>query len=295
LTKPKILCLDDEPDILTALQRALKDDFEVLIAERADEALAIASKNPDCSIVLTDYAMPEMDGLQFLRQVRNILPFATRAILSAQIDLSAVSEAINAGDIHKFFMKPWENEYLKIQMLVAHKLTSTLWLSINDPVTELHNHRFFQERLEFEFKLALEKNLSLGAMMVDVDNFKSFNDRFGHPEGDQLLKALGKKIQELSPANAHACRYGGEEFGIILPDSRPDQAFEMAEALRKSIEHTGFAGLTAGPSYVTVSVGVACFPAHSKTREELILAADRALYQAKRQGRNQCVLASAKE
>jgi diguanylate cyclase (GGDEF)-like protein len=292
LTKPKLLCLDDEPDILSSLSRVLRDDFEVITAERTDHALKLAGEHPDCSIVLTDYAMPEMDGLQFLRQVRHILPFATRAILSAQIDLNAVSDAINSGAIHKFFMKPWENEYLKIQMLVAHKLTSTLWLSINDPVTELHNHRFFQERLDMEFKVALEKNLSVSVMMIDVDNFKNFNDRFGHPEGDQLLKSLAKTIQKFS-TGGYACRYGGEEFALIFPNQLPAQSFELAEALRSSIENTP-TGLTSGKGYVTVSIGVANFPAHAKSKEDLILAADRALYQAKRQGRNQTVVASAK-
>lgn len=293
--KPKILCLDDEPDILSALGRALRDEFEVLTATRTDEALSLAASNPDCAIILTDYAMPEMDGIQFLRQVRNILPFSVRAILSAQIDLTAVSEAINAGDIHKFFMKPWENEYLKIQMLVALKHQSTLWLSINDPVTGLHNHRFFQERLQTEIDMALDRNQSLGVMMIDVDNFKSFNDRFGHPDGDKLLKALAGRFQSFIPSNAHACRYGGEEFGIILPNTSAAQALEWAESLRQAVEQSPVPGLSTGPSYVTISIGIACYPAHAKAKHELILAADRALYQAKRQGRNQCVLASTRE
>lgn len=292
--KPKILCVDDEPHVLDALTRTLREDFNVLTANGASEALSVASENPDCSIVMTDYAMPGMDGIQFLRKVKSVLPFATRAILSAQIDLGRVSEAINASDIHRFFLKPWENEVLKIQMLETLKLQSALWLSLNDPVTGLHNHRFFQEQLEYELEAATQDCSYLSLMMLDVDHFKSFNDRFGHPEGDRLLKAIAEKTFALTPSSSFCCRYGGEEFAILLPKTTAEGAFEIAENLRRGIERSPVPGLSTGPTYVTVSIGVACFPAHAVSCEELIQAADRALYQAKRQGRNQSVLSSNK-
>jgi diguanylate cyclase (GGDEF)-like protein len=294
LLKPKILCLDDEPGILAALDRTLRDEFEVLTSKNPKEALLLAQLHADCSVILTDYKMPEMNGIEFLRQVQNILPFATRAILSAEIDLFKVSEAINTSVIHKFFMKPWENEYLKIQMLAAHKMHATIWLSTNDSVTDLHNHRFFQERLTAEVALAVANQGTLGLLMIDVDHFKTFNDRFGHPEGDKLLRALSTKLRQFTPAHAFACRYGGEEFGIILPGTSPEELMITAEAIRKTVELEPVPGLTTRTCYVTVSIGAACLPSHASTKEELIRVADRALFQAKRQGRNQSVSASPK-
>ena len=123
---PKILCVDDEPSILQSLERLFKNRFSVLTCESASEALDILRAHPDCAVVLSDYRMPDLNGIELLRQVRIEHPLMSRAILSGQIDLAQVSDAINNQDIHKFFLKPWENEYLTLQMIEALHLHRTL-------------------------------------------------------------------------------------------------------------------------------------------------------------------------
>ena len=115
--RPQILCVDDEPSILQALERLLKDRFEVFTASSVSSASDLLQQNPKTAVVLSDYRMPDANGVEFLRQVRVLYPHTARAILSGQIDLHQVSEALNSADIHKFFLKPWENDYLLVQML----------------------------------------------------------------------------------------------------------------------------------------------------------------------------------
>jgi two-component system, cell cycle response regulator len=296
---PKILCVDDEPSILHSLERLLRDRFQVLTAESGKHGLTTLREHPDCAIVLSDYRMPDMTGVEFLRQVRVLYPQTSRAILSGQIDLQSVSDALNAADIHKFFLKPWENEYLVLQMLEAVQLHHTLTekahfehLSITDPITQLTNHRFFQDRLRLNVEQARGTKEGVGLVMFDVDNFKMFNDRFGHPEGDRLLFAVASTLKKLAGEAGTVSRYGGEEFAMILPGMNEADALALTERVRAHFERTSFTGLSARQSYVTISAGLAVFPVHAGDAKALIEAADRALYAAKRQGRNQVVVAS---
>jgi diguanylate cyclase (GGDEF)-like protein len=298
---PKILCVDDEPSILQALERLFKDQFQVLTSTSAQEAFNTLKNHSDCAVVLSDYRMPEMNGVDFLREVRRLYPLTSRAILSGQIDLAKVSEAINRSDIHKFFLKPWENDYLSVQMMEALQLHRTLrekahfeHLSVTDPVTQVTNHRFFQDQLRRELH-KVEDGGALTLVLFDVDHFKAFNDRFGHPEGDRLLFSVAKTLEKLVNGAGHVSRYGGEEFTLILPGRSRAQGLEFAERVRQHFERTPFPGLSSSPSYITVSAGLATFPEHGRGASELIENADRALYKAKRQGRNQVAVATGKK
>lgn len=299
-TLPKILCVDDEPGLLQSLERLLKGSFQVLTATSASEGLGILRQHEDCAIVVSDYRMPEMNGVEFLRQVRVLYPRTSRAILSGQIDLQQVSDALNASDIHKFFLKPWENDYLLVQMAEAVQMHYTLTekahfehLSITDPVTQLTNHRFFQAELrrQMEQARALKQNVSL--VIFDVDHFKTFNDRFGHPEGDRLLFSIAGQLKRLMGDHGLVSRYGGEEFTAILPNVPLAVAKQSAEKIRAHFENTPFSGLSSSPTYITLSGGLACFPEHGDTANAIIECADRAMYQAKRQGRNQIATSKA--
>jgi diguanylate cyclase (GGDEF)-like protein len=294
---PKILCVDDEPSILQSLERLLKSHFQVLTSPSAMAAFEVLKEHSDCAIVLSDYRMPEKNGVEFLREVRALYPMTARAILSGQIDLQQVSDAINNSDIHKFFLKPWENEYLTVQMMEALQLHRTLrekahyeHLAVTDPVTQVSNHRFFQDQLRRELHNAKD-NLAL--VLFDVDHFKAFNDRFGHPEGDRLLFSVAKNLEKLCNGQGYVSRYGGEEFTLILPGFTRESGWAFAEKVRAHFEHNAFTGLTSSPSYITISAGLAVFPEHGSSPNDLIENADRALYQAKRQGRNQVAVASA--
>jgi diguanylate cyclase (GGDEF)-like protein len=299
VNRPKLLCVDDEAAILQSLDRIFKNHFEVLTAEGPDQALNLLRENLDCAIVLSDYRMPGMNGVEFLRHVRTIAPLTSRAILSGQIDLAQISGAINSGDIHKFFLKPWENDYLALQMQEALQMHRTLrekahyeQLAITDPITQLTNHRFFQDQIRLEITKATDAQSPLSLIIVDVDHFKGFNDRFGHPEGDRLLFKVANFLQELIRNRGFVSRYGGEEFTVILPGFETLEAEKIANEIRAKFERTSLAGPTSSPAFVTVSSGLASFPEHGANASELIEAADKALYQAKRQGRNQVAIAA---
>jgi diguanylate cyclase (GGDEF)-like protein len=296
---PKILCVDDEPSILQSLERLLKNRFEIFTALSAPEGLNVLRSHTDTAIVLSDFRMPEMTGIEFLKQVRVLYPKTSRAILSGQIDLQQVSEALNNSDIHKFFLKPWENEYLLLQMSEAVQMHRTLqekahfeFLSITDPITQLTNHRYFQDQLRLQLENARGTGGTVGLVIFDVDHFKAFNDRFGHPEGDRLLFAVAHQLKKLTGERGMVSRYGGEEFTLILPGMKAEESLKFADSIRLHFEKTPFTGLTSSASYITLSGGMACFPTQGKEASDLIESADRALYQAKRQGRNQVVAAA---
>lgn len=156
-------------------------------------------------------------------------------------------------------------------------------LSTTDALTTLNNRRRFDEILDEEFRRSLRYNRqSLTMMMLDVDHFKRFNDEHGHDQGDRVLQALGALMHEEFREVDHPCRYGGEEFCVILPNTDYSNASVIAERFRKRVEDMVVDGLK-----VTVSIGAAIYPGVGKSAEDLVKQADNALYQAKRAGRNQ--------
>jgi len=157
-----------------------------------------------------------------------------------------------------------------------------------DGVTELYNHRYFQERLSAEIDRANRYNRTLTVMMLDLDHFKAFNDAWGHQEGDKLLKWFAQVCMTCVRNIDVLARYGGEEFVVILPETGTTEAMVVAERIREITESQSV--VVFGENHgVTVSVGVATFPEHAQSRHALILSADAALYSAKHKGRNRCV------
>ncbi len=160
-----------------------------------------------------------------------------------------------------------------------------------DLVSGLANRRAFQSRLEFEWKKALQSNAQLSVLMIDVDHFKLFNDTYGHPEGDACLSRIGEVLATIADSYAgFAARYGGEEFCLLLPNSNPEHAAQVAEGVRAKVEGLTIPHITGACKTVTVSVGVATItPGDAQPQDDLIEAADAALYAAKRRGRNAVV------
>jgi diguanylate cyclase (GGDEF)-like protein len=174
------------------------------------------------------------------------------------------------------------------------KLRSTLKeLSIHDPLTGLHNRRYMEEALELELRRAERKALCVGLIMLDIDRFKEFNDGFGHAAGDELLRSLGAAMREQLRAGDVACRYGGEEFLLILPEAGLEVTTRRAEQLRQHVKQMTVSHLDKPLGPVTISLGVAVYPDHGREPGELIKSADAALYRAKAEGRNRVVSAAA--
>jgi diguanylate cyclase (GGDEF)-like protein len=164
--------------------------------------------------------------------------------------------------------------------------------SIRDPLTGLYNRRYLEESLAREVARCGRRNLPLAVMMLDIDHFKRFNDTHGHDGGDALLAQFAALLQTHCRTEDIACRFGGEEFTVILPEVAPDTAAVRAEQIRAAVENLRVAHLKSQLSPVTVSIGLASYPRDGATGEEVLRAADVALYRAKHEGRNRFAVAA---
>jgi diguanylate cyclase (GGDEF)-like protein len=172
------------------------------------------------------------------------------------------------------------------------KLRETLQeQSIRDPLTGLYNRRYMEEFLNGEIHRAIRKQLPLGMIMVDVDHFKRFNDNFGHEAGDMVLRKLGRFLQKSIRNSDIACRYGGEEFILILPEADLENSVQRARQINQEIRQLEILHHGQVLDRITTSMWVACFPTNGSTFEEVIRSADAALYLAKKQGRDRVEVA----
>jgi len=164
-------------------------------------------------------------------------------------------------------------------------------LAITDVLTGLRTRRYFEAQLLPELAKARRTGGSLAVLIADVDHFKSVNDRYGHPVGDEVLIEIGKRLRSAIRSGDHLARYGGEEFAILIRDATPDEPAVIAERLRQQVADRPI--VVSGDTWIaaTISVGTASYPMHGTTPMELFVAADRALYSAKAQGRDRVVLA----
>ncbi|NJO15979.1 MAG: diguanylate cyclase [Thioploca sp.] len=164
--------------------------------------------------------------------------------------------------------------------------------STRDPLTGLYNRRYLEETLEREFHRAQRHNQTVGVIMVDIDYFKQFNDQFGHDAGDVVLQQLGQFLNEHIRKGDIACRYGGEEFTLILPGAALEVVHTRAKVLNTKVKKLSVQHRNQDLGVITLSIGVACFPQHGSTAEDVLHAADVALYHAKAQGRDQAIVAN---
>jgi len=158
--------------------------------------------------------------------------------------------------------------------------------SIRDPLTRLFNRRFLEESFERELQLAGRKKQSIAVLFLDLDHFKTFNDTFGHDAGDLVLQSLADLFRNFFRATDICCRYGGEEFAILLPESTSQDAAIRANALRSEVKSLRLQYKKQSLGQLTLSVGVAAFPQHGSTSEELLKIADQCLYESKAHGRD---------
>jgi diguanylate cyclase (GGDEF)-like protein len=194
-----------------------------------------------------------------------------------------------------------EQEVLERTRELSAAVAELEQLALRDGLTGLYNHRYFQEYLDMELSRARRHAHALSLLFIDVDQFKLYNDRHGHPAGDRLLRRLSDLLiggrESGTPVGKRksdvVARYGGEEFVMVLPETELAGAAIKAERLRAAIAGQPFEHAAEQPNgCVSVSIGVATFPLHAAERQGLIDAADRALYRAKHEGRNRVCAAS---
>ena len=181
-----------------------------------------------------------------------------------------------------------QNRFFREKVIEADGLVN------QDGLTGLYNHRYFQETLSNELLKSQRFNHAVSLLLVDVDHFKKINDRYGHPQGDAVLREISQILRKTIRAYDAPARYGGEEFAVVLPHADQGQALQVAERVRKAVLAHAFPGRTARETLkATVSIGVASSPVNAKTKAELIDRADQALYLAKSEGRNRACLSLA--
>ncbi|MFQ5877376.1 MAG: diguanylate cyclase [Acidobacteriota bacterium] len=304
----KILVADDLEDNLGLLREWLSSqDYYVRCARDGREALEIAREDPP-DLILVDKVMPVVDGLSVARELKKEERFATVPIivLTGRFDTqrSSIFDETGADDL---IMKPFTFEEVDTRvrtMLKKREVFRALAraneelrranqrmsrLVLVDAKTQLHNYRYFMEHLEDEMKRSQRYGVPLTLLMLDIDHFKSVNDRHGHVVGDDVLKEFGQIMRRTARETDSIARYGGEEFTILMTHTTAAQGRRLADRVRRATEAHRFAdGQSRRTVAITVSVGVATYPTNDRVRlpQELVKAADDALYAAKRGGRN---------
>lgn len=287
--KGKVLIVDDAPDTLAILQKLLQfEGYEVILASTGEEGVMKAeTEKPE--VILMDINLPGIDGNEALRRIRKTNPLQSVVMLTAFATVDNAIQALKEGAAD-FIKKPFENEHLvhivnqcleKYHTLKEkEKLEEEVRrLSITDDLTGLFNHRHFFKTLEAELVRRKRQNTSLSLLMFDVDNFKRYNDLFGHLEGDKVLRRIGEVVRHSIRANVDSgYRYGGDEFAVLLIGATIEQGLAIAERIRTSIEQAGF-------QKITVSIGLSEYRDQFDL-EGFVKSADDALYVAKHSGGN---------
>jgi diguanylate cyclase (GGDEF)-like protein len=316
-SRRRILIVDDSHAVRVALREALHGLPSVGdIVEAVDgiDALAQLARAP-ADLILTDITMPRLDGFKFLAAVRDNPRYRDVMVIM----LSSLGESVDKVrgltlGANDYVTKPFERAELLARvtvMLKMRELQEELQLKAaaleranrelerlanTDGLTGLPNRRSFFTRLEVEFHRSQRCGAPLSLLMLDIDHFKHFNDRHGHQVGDEALRAVGVALAGGVRSYDLAGRYGGEEFICLLPETLPGDALAVAERIRRHVSAIRVATAVGDDGRtevgMTVSIGIATWPeCPAEHHEQLVAAADKALYQAKADGRNRCVLA----
>jgi diguanylate cyclase (GGDEF)-like protein len=290
--KQTILIVDDERANLLALKKILSPDYVVSLAKSGKLALALVLENkPD--LVLLDILMPDMDGFEVLARLKD-------AEETTHIPVIFVTGLDNEQDEEKGFRlgavdyikKPFKGAIVKARvnthLQIVRQMHTIEELSMTDPLTGLPNRRRFDDHMQAEWKRAIRAKTPISFMMMDIDKFKTYNDTYGHPQGDRLLQATAKIfMSSIQRPGDLAARLGGEEFGLLLPETDLDGALHVAERIRAAIEANRVPTADGDMTTATISIGVVSLqPESSDTIPAFLTQADNNLYTAKETGRN---------
>ena len=277
-----IMVVDDDSEVAKALSRDLRALGDVQSFTRPADALN-ALRYEQFSVIVSDLNLGETNGLDLLAQCADLQPLAQRVLITAYADLADIFDSINQAKVNFIFSKPWEPEGLRRSVFAAVEANRILRenfelrkMAWTDGLTGLANHRYFWERLEGEYSRAQRFNRKMSLIMADVDDFKKINDQYGHPKGDEVLKAIGAALEKNKRTMDVVARYGGEEFAIILPEVDHERALEIAHRHLATVKSRTGVGL---------SLGVSTFPDDANSSTELLDHADKAMYLAKHSGK----------
>jgi len=294
----RILIAEDQAASALFLRRSLERmGHEVTVAVDGEEAWqALQAEAGAVPLLISDWMMPRLDGPELCRRVRAATgPGYTYVILlTAKNHKLDRLEGLRAG-ADDFLTKPPDPDELAVRLEIAGRILAVhqelarqnarlVELAAVDELTGVKNRRRFREDLQMHYALAARRDTPLSVVMIDVDHFKRYNDEFGHPAGDEVLRSVAGALRDGVRDHDVVARYGGEEFVVLLPSTGANDAVLASDRLRGQIE-----GLAARRP-LTASFGVACSGPEVPDAAGLIEAADQALYASKRDGRNRVTL-----
>jgi len=301
--KNSILIADDAVFSESSLSHILQQEYTLYTVKCGAECLEQARKvAPD--LILLDIVLPGMNGFDVIMELK-------RNALTQEIPVIIVTGLNNAEDEERGFLlgaadyisKPYTPAVVKLrvknQIQIVNQIRHIQTISATDELTGIGNRRYFYDQLELEWQRAMRNRKPLSFMMVDIDHFKPYNDTYGHLQGDRALKTVAQTIKiSLTRAIDRAARWGGEEFVVILPDTKLDGARTVGERIRNNVESLNVPLIDGTPTAITVSIGIHCIT--PGVDEDYSLSAfvsdtDKALYYAKDTGRNRVCAAEEAE
>jgi len=287
----RILIIESNKDDLERLKKKLnKEEYELIVAENGQKALSILEQEkPD--LLILDILLPDINGFEICRRIRKNEQHVNLPLLfhtdSNTIDDKLTGLEMGAAD---FLNKDSDERELLIRirnLLYAKKaIDKMIRLSVIDSLTNVYNRAYFQHRIKDEFERGKRYKRDFCCIIVGLDKFKRINERFGYVGGNRILKKAAEIIRSNIRGADILCRYGGDEFGWLLPETLLDDAYLAAERLRQFVV-TSDLGSETGPVSITISCGVSSFTSNTKGSEELFEQAVEALRKAKKEGRNQ--------
>jgi len=291
----RILVVDDEEDLRLTMADILQlNQLEVVTVASATGALEMLEKSA-FDLVLTDLVMPRMDGIALTKAIKEMGLDIPVIVMTGFGSIEHAVESMKAG-ASDFVTKPFTPDYvihiikrvLETRHLreIAQERDYYKELSDIDGLTGIGNYRYFNQMLQIEVERQKRHNRPLALMVIDIDDFKRFNDSYGHLVGDQVLVQIAFLLRRSIRGTDFVARYGGEEFMVILPEISEKEAIRVGERILSSIKDFKFRTpdeRTVGG--VTVTIGLSSFPEDTMDRLELITKADQALYQGKRAGK----------
>jgi two-component system, cell cycle response regulator len=303
--RPRVLLVDERASSQEAIGEMLRPVADLDVASDPQQGFFQAAEGDyDCVIVATDFSA--YDPLRLCSQLRSIerTRFLPIILVAEPGEEDRVLRGLELG-VNDYLTRPVDEQELiaRLRTQVKRKryndelrasVAQTIEMAVTDALTGLHNRRYLDSHLEVLFDRSRSRRRPLSVMITDIDRFKSINDAFGHDGGDAVLREFAARLRKNVRGIDLACRYGGEEFVVVMPDTEPAVAARVAERIRHEIEMAPFAvvGRPQGLK-VTVSIGVASLSAPDDTMAVLMKRADVALYEAKSSGRNRVVAKAA--
>ena len=297
----RILVIEDRAESVAWFASALTPAHEVSSADTFEEAL-VRVKGGDYDLIVVSLGMRSFDGLRLCSQLRS-LPEGRHVpilVVVSDGDRRKLTQALEMG-VNDYLTRPVDKNELVARVRtqlrkkryadrLRHNVQLSLEMAITDQLTGLHNRRYMSRHLDSLLANAQKNDRPLAFVIMDIDYFKQVNDTHGHDIGDEVLKEFASRIAANTRGIDLACRYGGEEFVVAMPDTDMAFAYNIAERLRQSIETTPVKiSRNPGQINITISIGIAKAEGPGDTAEKLLHRADQALYRAKRSGRNRVV------